>query len=75
MVLSRARNDSYPWLISAVLFVAFSATFSELQRMRTRFGEVTRHPFHDHQDVRKAAIRYALSDLDRPKVFMDGSIT
>ncbi|MHC2251475.1 lysophospholipase L1-like esterase [Bradyrhizobium embrapense] len=64
-----------PWLVSAVLFVAFGASFSELQRMRTRFGEVTRHTFHDHQDVRKTMIRYALSGLDRPIVFMGDSIT
>ncbi|ERF85448.1 hypothetical protein JQ559_01110 [Bradyrhizobium viridifuturi] len=64
-----------PWLVSAVLFVAFGASFSELQRMRKRFGEVTRHTFHDHQDVRKTAIRYALSGLDRPIVFMGDSIT
>jgi lysophospholipase L1-like esterase len=64
-----------PWLISAILFVAFSASFSELQRMRKRFGEVTRHTFHDHQDVRKTAIRYALSGVDRPIVFIGDSIT
>jgi lysophospholipase L1-like esterase len=64
-----------PWIIAAVFAVAFAASFSELQRMRARFGEVTRHQFHDHQDVRYFIIRAALAGLDRPIVFLGDSIT
>jgi lysophospholipase L1-like esterase len=43
--------------------------------MRTRFGEVTRHQFHDHQDVRQFMIRAALAGLDQPIVVLGDSIT
>lgn len=43
--------------------------------MRVRFGEVTRHQFHDHQDVREFIIRTALDGLDRPVVILgDGLV-
>lgn len=64
-----------PWLIAGVAIMAFGATFSELERLRVRFGEVTRHKFHDHQDVRQAMIRMALSNLDQPIVVMGDSLT
>jgi len=64
-----------PWIIAAIAIIAFAASFSELQRMRARFGEVTRHQFHDHQDVRYFIIRAALAGLDRPIVFLGDSIT
>jgi lysophospholipase L1-like esterase len=43
--------------------------------MRMRFGEVTRHQFHDHQDVRQFMIGAALADLDQPIVVIGDSIT
>jgi len=64
-----------PWVIAVVATVAFVASFSELQRMRVRFGEVTSHQFHDHQDVRAYMIRAALADLDQPIVVLGDSIT
>jgi lysophospholipase L1-like esterase len=63
------------WVIAAVALIAFAAAFSELQRMRQRFGEVTRHQFHDHRDVRQFMIRAALDGLDQPIVFLGDSIT
>jgi hypothetical protein len=64
-----------PWFIAFVAVIAFGASFSELQRMRERFGEVTRHQFHDHQEVRLFMIRAALDDLDQPIVVMGDSVT
>ena len=63
-----------PWAVAAILLVAFAASFSELQRMRKRFGEVTRHTLHDHQDVRAFIIRADLDDLDQPVVVLGDSI-
>lgn len=67
-------NRLIPWAVAALFFVAFVASFSELQRMRTRFGEVTRHQFHDHMDVRESIIRFALDGLDNPVVFLGDSL-
>jgi hypothetical protein len=43
--------------------------------MRARFGDVTRHQFHDYQDVRLFMIRAALDELDQPIVIIGDSIT
>jgi lysophospholipase L1-like esterase len=43
--------------------------------MRTRFGQVTRHTFHDHQDVRSAVIKAQLQQVDNPVVVIGDSIT
>jgi lysophospholipase L1-like esterase len=43
--------------------------------MRARFGEVTRHKFHDHQDVRLFIIKAALGELNQPIVVIGDSIT
>jgi hypothetical protein len=66
---------SIPWVLFAVALIAFGASFSELQRMRARFGEATRHQFHDHQDVRQFMIRFAMADLDHPIIVLGDSIT
>jgi hypothetical protein len=66
---------SIPWVLFVVALIAFGASFSELERMRGRFGEVTRHQFHDHLDVRQFMIRAALAGLDRPIVILGDSIT
>ena len=64
-----------PWIVAAICFVAFVASFSELQRMRTRFGEVSRYEFRDHKDVRQFTIRAALNGLENPIVVIGDSIT
>lgn len=64
-----------PWIVAVVATVAFAASFSELQRMRKRFVEVTRHSFHDHMDVRRFMIRAALADVKNPIVVIGDSIT
>jgi hypothetical protein len=63
-----------PWVISAILLVAFIATFSELERMRRRFGEVTRHSFHDHAVVRLDVIRSAMAQKTKPIVIFGDSL-
>jgi lysophospholipase L1-like esterase len=68
-------NRSIPWFLFVVALIAFGVSFSELERMRGRFGEVTRHQFHDHLDVRQFVIRGALAGLDRPIVILGDSIT
>lgn len=63
-----------PWLICAVLFVAFGASFSELQRMRKRFGEVTSTQYHVHADVRRAIIAQQLGRVQSPIVVLGDSL-
>jgi hypothetical protein len=65
---------SLPWIIAVIATVAFGASYSELQRMRGRFGEVSRHTFHDHRDVREFIIRAAMVGLERPVVVIGDSI-
>jgi hypothetical protein len=63
-----------PWAISAILLIAFVASFSELERMRRRFGEVTSHAFHDHAEVRLAVIRSAMAQKTKPIVILGDSL-
>jgi hypothetical protein len=64
-----------PWVIAAVCFLAFGASYLELQRVRQRFGEVTQRPYHDDQDVRQLIIKAALADASEPIVMIGDSIT
>ncbi|QPF83918.1 SGNH/GDSL hydrolase family protein [Bradyrhizobium genosp. L] len=66
---------AFPWILTAIFFVAFVASYSELQRVRKRFGEVTQHSFHDHAEVREFMIRAALADAPNPIVVLGDSIT
>jgi hypothetical protein len=59
-----------PWVIAALCFVAFGASFSEVHRLKTRVGEFT----HDHAAVRQFMIRVALSDADQPIVVIGDSV-
>jgi hypothetical protein len=68
-------TSSIPWFVAIIAVIAFAASFSELQRMRGRFGEVTRHHVHDHKDVRQFMIGAALAGTDRPIVVFGDSIT
>ncbi|MET4187619.1 lysophospholipase L1-like esterase [Bradyrhizobium sp. JR1.7] len=68
-------SRTLPWIIVAACLAAFVASFSELQRVRTRLGEVSRHQFHDHAEVRQFMIRSALADADQPIVVLGDSIT
>ncbi|WP_461320841.1 SGNH/GDSL hydrolase family protein [Bradyrhizobium diazoefficiens] len=61
-------------MLSVVFLIAFLASFSELQRMRTRFGEVTRHAFHDHADIRLTVIRSEMAQAERPIVVFGDSV-
>ena len=63
-----------PWAIAVVATIAFVASFSELQRVRKRFGEVTQHTFHDHQDVRQTMIRAAINQASNPVIVIGDSI-
>ena len=64
-----------PWAIAAIALVACGATYSELQRVRARFGEVTAHKFRDHSDVREFMIRAAIAEAQQPIVVIGDSIT
>jgi hypothetical protein len=64
----------FPWILSVVLLAAFVASFSELGRVRKRFGEVTRHVFHDHADVRLSVIRSAMAQERSPIVVIGDSV-
>ncbi|MET4307898.1 hypothetical protein [Bradyrhizobium sp. RT4b] len=61
-------------MLAALFFVALVASIFELQRVRARFGEVTRHHFHDHQDVREFIIRARLDGLDSPIIVFGDSL-
>src|SRR3954454_21229950 len=63
-----------PWAISAILLIAFTASFSELERIRRRFGEVTQHAFHDHAEVRLDVIRSAMVQKTKPIVIFGDSL-
>ncbi|MBR1249408.1 SGNH/GDSL hydrolase family protein [Bradyrhizobium sp. AUGA SZCCT0169] len=63
-----------PWILAIVSTIAFAASFSELTRVRKRFGEITQHTFHDHTDVRQAIIRTSLSQATRPIIIVGDSI-
>ncbi|TWB87146.1 lysophospholipase L1-like esterase [Bradyrhizobium macuxiense] len=64
-----------PWLISAILLVAFGASFSELQRIRKRFSEATRPVhYHVHADVRRAIIAQQLTRVESPIVVLGDSL-
>lgn len=65
---------AFPWALSVVLFIAFVASFSELQRMRGRFGEVSRHTFHDHADIRLRVIKAAMAQEKDPIVIFGDSV-
>ncbi|WP_426433696.1 SGNH/GDSL hydrolase family protein [Bradyrhizobium genosp. P] len=64
-----------PWILATVFLIGFVASFSELQRVRKRFGEVSQHTFHDHADVREFIIRASLADAAAPIVVLGDSVT
>ena len=64
-----------PWILAITFLVGFVASFTELQRMRNRFGEVSQHRFHDHAAVREFMIRAALTGATAPIVVLGDSIT
>jgi GDSL-like Lipase/Acylhydrolase family len=70
-------KSALPWIIAVAATIAFGASFSELQRMRGRFGEVTRSDAHNHPhyEVREFIIKAALSQVDEPIIVMGDSIT
>ncbi|VIO68231.1 hypothetical protein CI1B_20180 [Bradyrhizobium ivorense] len=68
-------HRALPWILTVVFLVGFVASFTELQRMRKRFGEVSQRTFHDHADVREFMIRAALADAAAPIVVLGDSIT
>lgn len=60
-----------PWIIAAIAVIAFGASFSELQRMRSRFGDVTRF----QESSRELIIRAMIMSADSPIVVIGDSIT
>ena len=70
-------REFVPWTTAIIAVVAFGASFSELQRVRGRFGELSQSQArnHPHFDVRKFIIRAALQDAEKPIVVIGDSIT
>jgi hypothetical protein len=64
-----------PWMLSAILSIALFAYFLEFHRLQTRIGSLSRHTFHNHQDVRNAVIKAHLADATHPIVILGESIT
>jgi lysophospholipase L1-like esterase len=64
-----------PWIVAIACFVAFGASFSEVHRLKRRIGEISRHTFHDHVDVRRFIIAAKLAEVDHPVVVFGDSIT
>lgn len=64
-----------PWVIALVALVAFGASFSELQRMRGRFGDVTRYLDANRLYYREFVIRSEMARADGPILVIGDSIT
>jgi hypothetical protein len=65
----------FPWIVAVICFAAFGASFSEVHRLKRRIGEISRHTFHDHADVRRFIIAAKLAEVDHPVVVFGDSIT
>jgi hypothetical protein len=75
---SVAMKRAFPWIIAyaIVVTIAAGASFSELQRMRSKYAEATRPiNYHVHRDVREFMIRAAIEGLSDPIVILGDSIT
>jgi len=68
-------RKAIPWTVAVVCFIAAGAAFSEVHRLKGRIGELTRHEFHDHKDVREYMIAAALADAPEPIFVLGDSIT
>jgi hypothetical protein len=64
-----------PWIVAAACGIAATASMSEVHRLKGRIGELTRHEFHDHKDVRQFVIAAALADAPDPIIVVGDSIT
>lgn len=62
------------WVVSAILLIALLASLSEVMRLKGRIGELTKHEFHDHAEVRRFMIQAALADTQQPIVVFGDSI-
>ncbi|MBR0814929.1 hypothetical protein JQ544_25595 [Bradyrhizobium diazoefficiens] len=61
--------------MAAAFAIAAGASFSEIHRLKGRIGELTRHEFRDHRDVRQLVIAAAVADATDPIVVLGDSIT
>jgi len=68
-------RKALPWVVAAVAAMAFGVAYHELTRVRARLGQLTRHSFHDHMEVRQFVIRFALAQATHPIVVLGDSIT
>ncbi|MCK1285427.1 SGNH/GDSL hydrolase family protein [Bradyrhizobium sp. 44] len=62
-------------MVAAACLIAAAASFSEIQRLKGRIGQLTRHEFHDHSDVREFIITAAVADVLDPIFVLGDSIT
>jgi lysophospholipase L1-like esterase len=68
-------RKALPWVVAAIAVIAFGVAYHELTRVRARLGQLTRHTFHDHMEVRQFIIRFALANTTHPIVVVGDSIT
>ena len=66
---------AFPWIIATLALVAFGASFSELQRMRGRFGEITRIQDRHPADYTEFLIRAQLAETKGAILIVGDSIT
>jgi hypothetical protein len=69
------KGRQLPWIVAAIALIAFAASFSELQRMRGRFGDITRHQDRHHPYYRQYIIRSEMAEADGPIVVIGDGIT
>jgi lysophospholipase L1-like esterase len=74
LTLHRAAQAA-PWILAAAAVIAFGASFSELQRIRGRFGEVTRYQDSHRLLYREFVIRSELAQAENPILVIGDSIT
>jgi lysophospholipase L1-like esterase len=64
-----------PWIFAAIMTIAFIATFSELEKTRSKLGIATRPLlFHAHADVRREIISQQLARATDPIIVVGDSI-
>lgn len=63
-----------PWIVTVAAVAGLIASASEISRLKTRIGEISRHHFQDHAGVRQFVIRSALTDIDQPIVVLGDSV-
>ncbi|WP_063688296.1 SGNH/GDSL hydrolase family protein [Bradyrhizobium stylosanthis] len=75
MYVAMGMREVIPWIVAAACTIAAGASLSEIHRLKGRIGDLTRHEFHDHKDVREYMIDAALTDAPEPIFVLGDSVT